>query len=77
LRRWIEKLPLSVKNDLLFRLAQGTDPHVAAELVQQYNQSRVGPRRSVEEGPNRRTVGQLLAAVDGWSRRPDGTGRGR
>lgn len=67
LRKWVAKLPVSEKNDILLRLAQGEEPHVRADLLRRFRRSQRASRASKAARPKGRTVGQLLAAVEGRS----------
>jgi hypothetical protein len=39
LKTWIHNLPASEKDDILFRLVEAPSPHLAAELLQQFQQT--------------------------------------
>jgi hypothetical protein len=60
--RWVSKLPKAEKTSLLVRLIEGDEPHLRAELVRRYRESRTAtsPRAAVK----RRTVGDLLKAAE-------------
>jgi hypothetical protein len=68
LRRWVAKLPVSDKNDILVRLAQGKEPHVRSDLLRRFRLSQQASRTSKTARTNDRTVGQLLAAIERGSR---------
>lgn len=58
---WIAALPDAAKTEWLVRLAEGTDPHLRAQLLRQFHDSQgtIEPRN---EEP--RTVGELLNAAE-------------
>jgi hypothetical protein len=65
LARWIAKLPVTEKNKILLRLAEGNDPHLSLDLLRRFRESR-GKQpvaKGSEESQPRRTVGELLAAA--------------
>lgn len=59
--RWIAGLPDAVKTGWLVRLAGGTEPHLRAELLRSFRESRPG---RPGDGGAPRTVGKLLAAAE-------------
>lgn len=59
LRRWVSALPESEKSELLLRLVGGGDPHLRAELLRRFHESRA----SAEPATRARTVGELLEAA--------------
>lgn len=62
LERWIAALPAAEKTDLLARLAGGSEPHLRADLLRRFRQSRTTTPRSGGEAP--RTVSELLKAAE-------------
>ncbi len=60
--RWVSSLPEAEKTSLLVRLVEGDEPHLRAELVRRFHESRTAtsPRAAVK----RRTVGELLKAAE-------------
>jgi hypothetical protein len=59
---WIAALPEGTKTDWLVRLAGGREPHLGAELLQRFRESRrVKPHYGGEAS---RTVGELLAGAE-------------
>lgn len=64
LRRWVSKLPVAEKNDILVRLAQGKEPHVRSDLLRRFRLSQQAPGTSKTARTDCRTVGQLLAAIE-------------
>jgi hypothetical protein len=59
--RWIAALPDAAKTEWLVRLAEGTDPHLRAQLMRQFHDSQ-GTTEPRSEEP--RTVGELLDAAE-------------
>ncbi len=65
LQRWIVALPDSEKNELLLRLAEGSDPHLRAELLQRFRSASTSAGITKEDAlEGRRTVGELLASAE-------------
>jgi hypothetical protein len=65
LERWIHELPDSEKDALLFRVAAEGDPHLRAELLQQFQRSTaVSGDQTITGSVVGRTVGQLVAAAE-------------
>jgi hypothetical protein len=65
LARWIAKLPVTEKNKILLRVAEGNDPHLSLDLLRRFRESRGKKAVAInsEEDRPRRTVGCLLAAA--------------
>ena len=69
IRQWIGKLPSGEKNDLLARFLAGEEPALAMELTHRFIKE-VGKRSGEEaEGVKRRTVGELLEAAEGLTKK--------
>ena len=60
--RWVSNLPEAEKTSLLVRLIEGNEPHLRAELVRRYRESRTAT--SSRAAVKRRTVGELLKAAE-------------
>src|SRR5919106_1991353 len=60
--RWVSNLPEAEKTSLLVRLIEGNEPHLRAELVRRYRESRTATSSRV--AVKRRTVGELLKAAE-------------
>src|ERR671915_619625 len=60
--RWVSNLPEAEKTSLLVRLIEGNEPHLRAELVCRYRESRT--LTSSKAAVKRRTVGELLKAAE-------------
>lgn len=60
--RWIAALPDAAKTEWLVRLAEGTDPHLRAQLLRQFHDSQGTIEPQSHEEP--RTVGELLEAAE-------------
>jgi hypothetical protein len=60
--RWVSNLPEAEKTSLLVRLIEGNEPHLRAELVRRYRESRTAT--SFRAAVKRRTVGELLKAAE-------------
>jgi hypothetical protein len=64
--RWVSSLPEAEKTSLLVRLIEGDEPHLRAELIRRFRESRTPtPSRAAIK---RRTVGELLKAAKQPSR---------
>jgi hypothetical protein len=59
--RWVSALPEAEKRALLVRLIRGDEPHLRAELVRRFRNSRAASPSDTTAG--RRTVGELLGAA--------------
>jgi hypothetical protein len=59
---WVSNLPEAEKTSLLVRLIEGNEPHLRAELVRRYRESRTAT--SSRAAVKRRTVGELLKAAE-------------
>jgi hypothetical protein len=60
--RWVSSLPEAEKTSLLVRLIEGDEPHLRAELIRRFRESRTPtPSRAAIK---RRTVGELLKAAE-------------
>ncbi len=59
---WVSNLPEAEKTSLLVRLIEGNEPHLRAELVRRYRESRT--LTSSKAAVKRRTVGELLKAAE-------------
>lgn len=59
--RWVSGLPEAEKRALLVRLIWGDEPHLRAELVRRFRNSRAASPSETAAG--RRTVGELLGAA--------------
>jgi len=65
LERWLSDLAESEKTGLLLRLVEGGDPHLRGELLQRFRaETTPAADREGAGDPDRRTVGQLLAAAE-------------
>lgn len=62
IEEWIAALPEAAKADWLIRLAGGREPHLRAELLRQFRESRPPALRQGDEVP--RTVSELLKAAE-------------
>ena len=60
--RWVSGLPEAEKTALLVRLIRGDEPHLRAELVRRFRNSRTASPSDTAAG--RRTVGELLEAAE-------------
>jgi len=60
LSAWISNLPEKEKDDFLLRLIKGHDPHLGAELVQQYQQT-ISVKDNVGADMKPRTVADLIS----------------
>jgi hypothetical protein len=60
--RWVSALPETEKRALLVRLIRGDEPHLRAELVRRFRNSRAASPSDKAAG--RRTVGELLEAAE-------------
>ncbi len=60
--RWVSGLPEAEKTTLLVRLIRGGEPHLRAELVRRFRDSRTASPPGTAAG--RRTVGELLEAAE-------------
>ena len=60
--RWVSGLPEAEKAELLVRLIRGDEPHLRAELVRRFRDSRAASPSETAAG--RRTVGELLEAAE-------------
>jgi hypothetical protein len=60
--RWVSGLPEAEKRALLVRLIRGDEPHLRAELVRRFRNSRAASPSDTAAG--RRTVGALLEAAE-------------
>ena len=63
LSAWISKLPDEEKDNILLRLIQGQDPHLGAELLQQYR-SGIGGKHDGGTDIPPRTVMELIAEAE-------------
>src|SRR5918992_4360244 len=61
---WISNLPEAEKTSLLVRLIEGNEPHLRAELVRRYRESRTLTSSKAKAAVKRRTVGELLKAAE-------------
>jgi hypothetical protein len=61
--RWVSGLPEAEKRALLVRLIRGDEPHLRAELVRRFRNSRAAASPS-DTAAGRRTVGALLEAAE-------------
>jgi hypothetical protein len=60
--RWVSDLPEAERTALLVRLVWGDEPHLRAELVRRFRDSRAASPSETAAG--RRTVGELLEAAE-------------
>lgn len=60
--RWVSSLPEAEKTSLLVRLIEGDEPHLRAEIVRRYRESRTPI--SSEAAIKRRTVGEIRQAAE-------------
>jgi len=60
--RWVSGLPEAERTALLVRLVRGDEPHLRAELVRRFRDSRAAFPSETAAG--RRTVGELLGAAE-------------
>ncbi len=63
LEGWVAALPEAEKTSLLARLVAGGEPHLRAELLRRFRESR--PASASRAAPEPRTVGELLEAAKG------------
>jgi hypothetical protein len=61
---WVSNLPEAEKTSLLVRLIEGNEPHLRAELVRRYRESRTLTSSKAKAAVKRRTVGELLKAAE-------------
>jgi FtsZ-interacting cell division protein YlmF len=61
-KHWVSNLPEAEKTSLLVRLIEGNEPHLRAELMRRYRESRT--LTSSKAAAKRRTVGELLKAAE-------------
>lgn len=60
--RWVATLPDATKSDWLVRLVGGKEPHLRAEMLRRFRESRPPGEPRHSEAP--RTVGELLEAAE-------------
>ncbi len=65
LAAWLQTLPTQDKDDVLLRLMEGQEPHLGAELLQRFHDSR-SPGAVQADSVPLRTVGQLREAARVW-----------
>ena len=63
---WIAKLPVTEKDKILLKLAEGDDPYLSMNLLQRFRESRgkQSDDMNIENNHPRRTVGELLAKAE-------------
>jgi hypothetical protein len=61
---WVSNLPEAEKTSLLVRLIEGNEPHLRAELVRRYRESRTLTSSKAKAAVKQRTVGELLKAAE-------------
>jgi hypothetical protein len=66
LKTWIHNLPVSEKDDILFRLVEAPQPHLGAELMQRFQQ-KVSTKAISKMGKQLRSVKDLISRTETYA----------
>ncbi|MDU9048851.1 MAG: hypothetical protein Q3M30_08355 [Candidatus Electrothrix sp. Rat3] len=70
LKIWIDELPKSEKNTIIFRLINDGDPHIGNELLQRFSKT-LSKKDSKSEEKKSRTVMELLQKTEAYTKEKD------